>query len=58
MSAHWHDDEYEPFCDCDEVCGMRKPGGTTTCVEPAGHAGSDGKGESHGDGSVIRWIYR
>lgn len=33
-------------------CGLRKPGGTTTCIEPHGHTGS------HGDGSVIRWIYR
>lgn len=44
-------------CDCHggdgaAPCGLYKPGGTTTCIEPVGHNGS------HGDGSVIRWIYR
>lgn len=29
-----------------------------SCTEPAGHAGDDLRGASHGDGTVERWLVR
>jgi hypothetical protein len=40
-----------------DTCGHVGPRGRP-CIEPAGHAGADLTGETHGDGSVLRWIVR
>jgi hypothetical protein len=39
------------------TCGHVGPRGRP-CTDPAGHAGDDLTGESHGDGSVFRWLVR
>jgi hypothetical protein len=39
------------------TCGHIGPRGRP-CTDPAGHAGDDLTGESHGDGSVFRWLVR
>ncbi len=42
-----------------ELCGDPHPSARgRSCTEPAGHAGADLRGESHGDGRVDRWLRR